>query len=126
MQNQNSENIVLKKDEYNTLLEQLVNVNNRINELMKAFSLSKDISKNNTQNTEIEDGLKEEIKNLRANNKLSQKQYQVLSYMLDNKYHSDMNISKITGISYSSLSQWKRNDSYFKELYRKILLLKTI
>lgn len=126
MQNQNSENIVLKKDEYNILIKEIANVNNRINELMEALSVTKDISKNNTKDTEIECGLKEEIKNLRANNNLSQKQYQVLSYMIDNKYHSDMNISKITGISYSSLSQWKRNDSYFKELYRRILLLKTI
>ena len=126
MQNQNSENVVLKKDEYNTLIEEIANVNNKINELMEVFALSKDISKNNNQNTEVEDKLKEEIKGLRANNNLSQKQYQVLSYMLDNQYHSDMNISKITGISYSSLSQWKRNDSYFKELYRRILLLKTI
>ena len=126
MQNQNSENIVLKKDEYNALLEMLININSNINELMEVFLLNKDISRNNAQNKDIENTLKDEIRNLRANNNLSQKQYQVLSYMIDNKYHSDMNISKITGISYSSLSQWKRNDSCFKELYRKILLLKTI
>lgn len=125
-QNVNAENIVLKKEEYTILVEQLKTMNNRINELIEVFSLNKDNFSAESKNIKIKKDLKDNIKNLRAEEIISQKQYIVLIHMLENKYQSDMSVSKLTGVSYSSLYQWKKNDSCFKEMYKKILLMKDI
>lgn len=53
-------------------------------------------------------------------NKLTYKQYYVLKYHLANDYVSDMYLSENTGVSYSSISQWKHKDSLFREFYDKI------
>ena len=125
-QNINADNIVLKKEEYYTLVENLKTMNNRINELIEVFSLNKDNFSVESKNMQIKKDLKDNIKNLRAEEIISQKQYIVLMHILENKYESDMSVSRLTGVSYSSLYQWKKNDSYFKEMYKKILLIKDI
>lgn len=123
-QNINNDNIILKKEDYYTLIEQLMTMNNKINELIEVFSLNKDNFSIESKNMDIKKDLKKDIKNLRAEEIISQKQYIVLIYMLENKYQSDVSISKLTGVSYSSLYQWKKKDSCFKEMYKKILLIK--
>ena len=122
--NKNVDSIVLKKEEYCTLIEHLTNMNNRINELIEVFSSNKEGSSLNAKSITVEDEMKNDIKKLREQELINQNQYKVLKYMLKNEYRSDMDISKSAGVSYSSLSQWKRNDSYFKTMYKKILLLK--
>ena len=121
--NISNDKIVLEKHEYDTLIEHLTNMNNKINELMESFSLSNNTSIE-SENLYLKKELKETIKKLRADEILKQKQYQVLAYMIDNDYNSDMDVSKSAKVSYSSLSQWKKNDSCFKDMYKKILLIK--
>lgn len=55
---------------------------------------------------------------------LTYKQYYVLKYHLNNPYISDTHLSIETGVSYSSISQWKNKSELFRGLYDKIKSLK--
>ena len=72
----------------------------------------KDIKKSVDMNSEIHTYFKQK--------ELTYKQYYVLKYHLNNPYVSDTHLSIETGVSYSSISQWKNKSELFRELYDKI------
>lgn len=76
----------------------------------------KDMKKSIDMNSEIHSYFKQK--------ELTYKQYYVLKYHLNNPYVSDTHLSTETGVSYSSISQWKNKSGLFRELYDKIKSLK--
>ena len=66
----------------------------------------------------------EKMNNHLKENKLTYKQHYVLKYHLANDYVSDTYLSESTGVSYSSISQWKHKNPLFRELYDKIKTFK--
>lgn len=87
-----------------------------------------ELSSNNSefQNSKEVNDIKEfmdisiEMNNYFKEKKLTYKQHYVLKYHLSNDYVSDTYLSDKTGVSYSSISQWKHKNSLFRELYDKI------
>lgn len=130
--NNAKQTVTLDVDEYCTLLKSLKSTNDKINNLINILdsnheNLELDIDGSSKRVITNEEAIiRSEIENMRKIDVLTQKQYIVLKYILCNQYNSDSQVSKITRVSYSSISQWKKKDSNFKEMYNKILLLKTI
>ena len=65
-------------------------------------------------------GLSEEMHESFKKKDLTYKQYSVLKYHLANQYVSDIHLSNETGVSYSSISQWKHGNKIFRDFYDRI------
>ena len=125
--NKKRNTVTLGIQEYSKLMNDLKSINSKINELQKIFlSYDGEIIKTDCNSRTEESEIKNEIKKMYETKSITYKQYKVLKYILENQYFSDSEVSKSTSISYSSISQWKKKDLKFKNMYNKILLLKTI
>lgn len=69
-------------------------------------------------------GISAEMNKYLKERKLTYKQHYVLKYHLSNDYVSDTYLSDKTGVSYSSISQWKHKNDLFREFYDKIKFFK--
>lgn len=125
--NKKKNSVTLELQEYSKLVHDLESINKKINELQKIFlSYDGEAIKMSSCNTSEESDIKIKIKKMYETKTITYKQYKVLKYILENQYFSDAEVSKSTSVSYSSISQWKKRDLDFKEMYNKILLFKTI
>lgn len=125
--NKNKKTITLEVHEYSKLINDLKLMNSKIDELQKIFlPYDSEVIKTDSNNSVEESDIKIEIKKMYEDKSITYKQYRVLKYMLENQYFSDAEVSKSTAVSYSSISQWKKKDLKFKNMYNKILLFKTI
>lgn len=125
--NKNKKTITLEVQEYSKLINDLKLMNSKIDELQKIFlPYDSEVIKTDSNNSVEESDIKIEIKKMYEDKSITYKQYRVLKYMLENQYFSDAEVSKSTAVSYSSISQWKKKDLKFKNMYNKILLFKTI
>lgn len=119
----NEDKVVLDSKEFSMIISNLTNITNSVNEILKLFS------NNNLKNrsTDIElNNIDSEIKQLYTDKIITYKQYKVLKYIIENQYVSDVEISKSTSVSYSSIFKWKKENKEFKCIYDKILLVKTL
>lgn len=125
--NKNNNTVTLGIQEYSKLINDLELINNKINELQKIIlSHGNKIIKTESNNCLVESDIKIELKKMYETKLITYKQYKVLKYILENQYFSDAEVSKSTSVSYSSISQWKKKDLKFKNMYNKILLFKTV
>lgn len=125
--NKKKNTVTLGIQEYSKLMNDLKSINSKVDELQKIFSsYDGEIIKTDCNNRAEESEIKNEIKKMYETKSITYKQYKVLKYILENQYFSDAEVSKSTSISYSSISQWKKKDVKFKNMYNKILLFKTI
>ena len=125
--NKNKKTITLEVQEYSKLINDLKLMNSKIDELQRIFlPYDSEVIKTDSNNSVEESDIKIEIKKMYEDKSITYKQYRVLKYMLENQYFSDAEVSKSTAVSYSSISQWKKKDLKFKNMYNKILLFKTI
>lgn len=125
--NKDNNTVTLEIQEYSRLLNDLELINNKVNELQKMFSMNnKNFSKTHNSNCMLESDIKNELQTMRESKAITYKQYRVLTYILEHQYFSDAEVSRITSVSYSSISQWKKKDLKFKKMYNKILMFKTI
>lgn len=125
MSKENEKVITLNKEQQDRIIENLNSAIDNINAIINYFSInSNDL--NSIKFCKEEDVLSKEVKDLYSKNSITYNQYKVLKYMIDNPYFNDSRLCKDTYISYSSISQWKKNDKHFKSCYDKILLHKTV
>lgn len=125
--NKENNTVILEIQEYSKLVNELELINNKVSELQKLFVMGKNnFSKTSSSDYMLETDLKNELQLLRKNKTITHKQYIVLAYILEHHYFSDAEVSRKVSVSYSSISQWKKKDLKFKDMYNKILMLKTI
>lgn len=125
--NEKDKSITINIQEYSKIINNLKIAYDKINELERFF-LSHNIEMikiDENCNTEISN-MEFELKKMYKDEQITHKQYKVLKYIYENQYFSDAEISKSTNVSYSSISQWKKKDNKFKEMYYKILSFKSI
>ena len=121
-----SENtITLNKEQCTNIINNLNSAINNINTIIEYLSIdSSQLVKIKDSNED--DGLSTEIRDLYVKNSITYNQYKVLKFMFENPYFNDSRLCKEAYISYSSISQWKKNDKSFRQCYDKILLHKTV
>lgn len=124
MDNQNNKRLAtLDLENYLRVFNNLNAINELIAESLEILNLQDKVKVNSTFNKD-KNNINNEIDDLYRSKKIKYKKFEVLKYIANNPYISDMDISRSTSVSYSSISQWKKNDSEFRNMYDKILLCK--